>query len=216
MDPVCERESANIVLVGAFNPAIFHPSWLRSLDLISPKEADAAKVEIVHRDLAAFTVDWFNVQVTADRFSASTTHSAFYAPLRDLVLGIFRILEHTPVTSMGLNRTLHYKLESIHMCNKVGDLLAPKPPWRELVSEPGLLSLAMMGKRAGSPGSRYTVKVEPSLVVQPLGTGVYVETNEHFTAASLRDLLEILGTHWDSAQVFGKEVAERLLKQVAS
>ena len=51
--------SASIVLVGAFNPAIFQPSWLELHRLIRDTEAEAAKISIITAEVAVFSIgDW--------------------------------------------------------------------------------------------------------------------------------------------------------------
>jgi hypothetical protein len=60
-----ELEGLTIVVVGSFNPAIFHPAWFSRCNLIRQEEADSAKVEIVHSEVAQFSGDWFSVQRTS-------------------------------------------------------------------------------------------------------------------------------------------------------
>ena len=104
------EETASIVLLGNFNPAIFHPEWLAAKQLIRSSEAAAAALDVVHAELAQFRMGWLRLTVTRDRFVAETSDPSHQAPLRDLVVGIFELLEHTPTTRLGLNRTVHVDL----------------------------------------------------------------------------------------------------------
>jgi hypothetical protein len=45
--PNCELEGTSVVLVGNFNPAIFHPSWLASHNMVRGGEAEKAQIQIV-------------------------------------------------------------------------------------------------------------------------------------------------------------------------
>src|SRR5262245_11978654 len=126
MPPQLKIQSVNIVLRGNFNPTMFHPSWLAANGLISNKEAEAAKVEIVALPIANFQTEWLQVTVTQDRFLMATSQEPFYEPLRDLVISIFNILNHIPLKVMGINRNFHYELESEEAWHAVGDHLAPK------------------------------------------------------------------------------------------
>src|SRR5437899_2220983 len=98
-----ETGGSIIVFVGSFNPAIFQPSWFVRHNLMPAGEADKADVKMIHPQVCHFETERFVVQVTGERFLAGTKPSTHWAPLRDLVLGTFFLLEHTPVTAMGLN-----------------------------------------------------------------------------------------------------------------
>lgn len=93
----------SIVIRGDFNPAIFQPAWFAAEKLIGEKEAEAANVQIVHRDAAIFSADWLSLEVTQDRFSASTSHEQYVEPLQDLVIGTFILLSHTPLRMLGIH-----------------------------------------------------------------------------------------------------------------
>lgn len=97
--------------------------------------------------------------------------------MRDLVLGIFSILAETPITRMGLNWTFEFKLPSEEKWHAMGDLLAPKDLWRDLVpGRPGLKTLTIQGQRPTreSPGV-VNVRIEPRA-----GNGVFFEVNNDF------------------------------------
>lgn len=208
----CELEGVNIVLLGHFNPSIFQPAWFAAYKLIRDEEATAADVKIIHPDIAAFTADWLGVEVTQTKFHASTTDAAHYEPLRDLVLGIFTLLEHTRFDKMGLNRNMHYKMASIERWHAFGHFLAPKKVWDDVMKNPGLRTLVLQGFR-GDPPVRVQVKVEPSSKVKP---GIYISTNEHHEASgddAAGKLMTVLKDSWQDSQAYAKHIAEHLLSQ---
>jgi len=88
----------SIVLVGNFNPAIFQPTWLASKGLIRESEATSASIEVIHPEIAQFRAGWLHLAVTTTKFVASTSDPAHRAPLRDLVMGIFELLDQTPTS----------------------------------------------------------------------------------------------------------------------
>lgn len=133
MSSQLDTQGVSVVLRGNFNPAIFHPSWFASQDLIRRQEAEAASVEIVHAEAAIFNADWLQIHVFRDRFQARTFQEPYYEALRDLVIGVFSYLNHTPIRIMGINRLFHFRLESEEVWHKVGDRLAPKQDWVELL-----------------------------------------------------------------------------------
>lgn len=126
MPLVPEIDGASIVILGSFNPGIFHPLWFKTNELVRPQEADNANLKVIVPDVAEFSVDWFSLNVLRNHFQVRTTDSAHFGPIRDLVLGSFHILEHTPVRAIGLNRDMHFKMESEEKWHGFGHLIAPK------------------------------------------------------------------------------------------
>jgi hypothetical protein len=128
-----EISGSSIVLIGSFNPAIFHPQWFARQGLISDSEADNATIKISVPQVSHFETEGFIMQVVPERFSVTSQPNANPAALQDLVSGAFYILEHTPVTGIGLNRHLHIAMESEDDWNRLGDRLAPKDGWNRIL-----------------------------------------------------------------------------------
>jgi hypothetical protein len=209
----CEIEATNIVLLGNFNPAIFQPAWLVAHNLIRKEEGDAAKIQVIAAEVASFATDWLNLLVTQNKFQASTSDPSHYEPLRDLVLGIFLLLEHTPFDKMGINREMHFKMPSVEAWHEVGHLLVPKEIWREFLGDPGMRSVSVEGSPKHAPDTVLRVKVEPSTRVQP---GVYVETNQHHQASgpdAPRQLMGILRDKWTVSQEYAKSFGDYLIRE---
>src|SRR5258708_5927832 len=172
-----EINGAAIVLLGSFNPAIFQPEWFARQKLLPQTEVDVAEIKVVAPPIAQFETERFIIQVTDDKFTAISKATTNAALLRDLVLGTFYILEHTPVRAMGINRQMHFSVASEQLWHQVGDALVPKEAWNAVMQgRPGMKSLAIFTEKGGPQGGTLTVKVEPSLKVK---FGVYFETNEH-------------------------------------
>lgn len=224
----CDLEGCSIVLVGNFNPAIFHPAWLVAQDIIRPSEGKAAEdvlgtgegkksevnLQVVSPQVTSFAVEWLTLQVTQERFSASTVDAAHFEILRDLVVKTFTILEHTPVKQMGINRDMHYRMPDKAIWHLVGNTLAPKDKWESLVENPGLEALVIRGTRRDSKAKFFKVTVQPSIRIVD---GVYIQTNEHFDANgddSTERLMNILREDWDNAQRYAKNLAETLLERI--
>ena len=86
-----ELEDVSVVLVGSFNPAIFHPTWFAREKLIQQEEADRADIKIVSPEVSVFSIGWLQLEVTLDRFAARTSQIQNLEPLRDLVRGHVRV-----------------------------------------------------------------------------------------------------------------------------
>jgi hypothetical protein len=212
-----EINGASIVLVGSFNPAIFQPEWFARNGLLPPGEIEDAKLSLVHPQVSQFETERFAFQITLDRFSVQGKPNATGGPLRDLVAGTFYILEHTPVTVMGLNRMMHFAMGSEDAWHKLGDKLAPKEAWREVLAHrPGLRSLDILSQEDPPNGQSMVVRVQPSLSIK---WGVYFETNEQFPAPKergLENMMETLQNRWEDSQRNGERIARYILNWAAA
>lgn len=210
MRPQLDLHATNIVLRGQFNAAIFHPSWFAAQDLMRQQEAEAAEIEVVHPEAAVFQVEWLQVRITRDRFQVATTQEPYFEALRDLVVGTFDLLRHTPLRVLGINQDFHYRLESEDAWHAVGHRLAPKKDWQKILNEPGMMSLAMQGQRSDDLDGYIRVKVEPSPRTE---FGVYVNVNDHYGLQSASDMLiDILSEQWDASMQRGLQIAEHIVR----
>ena len=173
----CEMEGMSLVLRGNFNPSIFQPAWLAKHGLVREEEATHAEIQIITPEVTMFKIAKdLSILVQQNQFQIDTLAPEAGLPLRDLALGIFRILEHTPISAMGLNRHMHFKMQSEGDWNTVGHMLAPKQLWSGLLQQPGTRSVVVEEKRSDSEG-KLVVTVQPSEKVSP---GVYVGVNKHY------------------------------------
>ena len=192
----------NIVLVGDFNPAIFSPRWFSANGLIRDSVADEAELGVVHQDVADFTADWLRIQVTRDKFVASSLQAPFER-LRDLVHGVFHeCLFHTPLRAVGINFVVHFLVDSAATRDRMGIALAPPEPWgpwRDRLNLDGRhggmtsLRVSQLKPADRDEGGQINVMVEPSnRVGVGTGTGVFVTVNDPFCRRRRRR-----GTHGD-------------------
>jgi hypothetical protein len=217
MQPIVQ-ETATIAMVGSFNPSIFQPHWLAAKGLIRTQEAEAATIAIIQEQVADFKTDWFRLQVLQNRFLIHTLDATHHGPIRDLVAGIFSLLLHTPVNSVTIARSFHFKMESTEDWHAVGNTLAPKEFWNPLIDRAGLRSMTMQGRRKGTDDGQLLVKTEPSI---PVSDGVFIEvTEEH----KLKEGDEVnaewvpvrLNKHWDAMMEYAEGVARGLLQEVGN
>ena len=208
------KEGMSIILVGDFNPKIFQPVWFAAQEppLIPKLEAEAAKVEIIHPDMAIFDVDWFRLQVTRDQFHISTTQESRYEFLRDLVLGTFQLLQHTPVKAMGINKDAHWGVDNEEIWHKFGHRIAPKDIWNGILEKPGLRSITIQGVRTDRHKGNVNVTVQPSMQIHP---GIYCGVNDHYsvedpdTVLGCNEMMDILSAcFYDSIDRSNKIVGD--------
>lgn len=212
--PTCEIEGVNVVLLGSFNPKIFQPAWFAHYGLIRQEEAEAAENVVVVPELVAFTTAWLTVQVAPERFFVATADTSRFEAVRDLVLGTFRLLEHTPFDRMGINRNMHYRVPSEERYVAFGHFIVPTAPWDRILDDPRTRSVTVEGfQTRNGERVKIIVKLEPSIRVS---TGVFISTNEHYELSGTdagRRLMIALEKNWEDAQMAARQIAEHLLGQ---
>jgi hypothetical protein len=174
-----EIKELSIVLVGLFNPKIYHPQWMARKGIISAEEADAANVKISHPDVTEFDLEYCSLQVVKNRFAASSTRETHFRIINDIVRGIFDSLPECPVFQVGINLHHHYRFSSESEYVEFGHKIVPKEPlWNNELTKPGLSSIAVQGKREDDYTGHKTIHVSISTKVQPFGVQIYL--NDHF------------------------------------
>ncbi|MDE0459948.1 MAG: hypothetical protein OXI15_21875 [Chromatiales bacterium] len=184
-----EISGTSIVLVGSFNPAIFTPAWFELHGLLPDGASEIAEVEVVHPQATSFTAEWLILNVIPERFSVETVQAPDVRVL-DLVVRTFKEhLSHTPLTTLGINRSVHFRVRSMAERDRIGRTLAPVEPWgawREELGSDGMhggmtsLTMSQIDPEGRPKGGRINVKVEPSARIGDGRTGVFVNVNDHY------------------------------------
>jgi hypothetical protein len=198
-----ELQDSSIVVAGAFNPAIVQPSWLARNALITPGEAENAEVGIIHSEVAKFRIGgWAQVEVIKTRFGVTTSQESSFESIRDLCLGILRLLAHSPVGAMGINRQTHFRTRSETHWHAYGDKFAPKEIWKDLPQfhSPGLTNLTMQSPRQDGRAGQININIQPSLRIS---CGIFFAMNDHYDLHQNSDAsraIEILEVCWEESQ----------------
>jgi hypothetical protein len=171
-----EFEGCSIVALGSFNPAIFHPQWFVRNGLIREQEGADANLQVTHNEAAIFSTPWFTLQATKDQFVIGSEDPTTTQSLRDLAMGTFAVLDHTPIRSYGFNRYTHSRMESEEAWHELGHFLAPKQAWESVLEKPGMKSLTTQGTKEGMGADVILIRIEPSTRVTP---GVFLHVNFH-------------------------------------
>ena len=213
-----ESERLDLVLVGSFNAAIFHPQWFLRQQLIGEYEATNAEVKVVSSQITEVEFGGVRAQVVADRLTLGTSNIAFAEKVVDLTLGVLRILPHTPIRACGINPQAHYRIETAKYWHKIGHVLAPKELiWDDLFDESGLLSLAIQAPRLGPYPGEANITVEPSDQIKP---GIAVRVNTHYgvpeegqqTGASA--VQQFITNECEKALGEARRVADKILQKI--
>ncbi|WP_157449749.1 hypothetical protein [Croceitalea dokdonensis] len=202
-----------IAVLGDFNPIIFQPAWMAMKGIIGEAEAEGAKVDVIHKDLVRFNIDWAEIEVTPERFHIKSSKDAFFEPSRDLVESIFNILQETPVKAFGINTTMHFRLNPDDYI-AFGDFLAPRPHWIGPFNDPRLLLMEILETdRSDKKDGLYRFRVQPSDMIRPYG--VSTNLNNHLNVKSNRalDMVGLLKENWQSSFDFNKDIITDLWKK---
>jgi hypothetical protein len=217
--PKPEIEGVGFLVLGSFNPAIYHPVWFSNNGLIRKEEAEQATVQIVCPQAASFSAEWFSLTVTPESFSIETCDPTKSHPVRDLTAGTFKILEHTPIRYFGFNRSSHFKLESEEIWHTFGHRLTPKEAWQPLLLRPGLRSLMIQGNRENCDAEAVHLRVEPSVKFQP---GIFIHANQQYKLTSIGEtmsrehgnkFLKTLQEDWNSFLSYSEGVSQHLFSK---
>lgn len=219
-----EIAGVSIVLLGDFNPAIFTPAWFALNNLLPAPLATNARLDIAHAQQTEFEADWLYLQVTPSYFIASTSQAP-YSRLRDLVAALFRdFLLHTPIRSLGINRNVHFRLESLEHRDRIFRTLAPTRVWGDWSGDLGedgrcggmtSLTMAQIAIKGRPSLDGVNVRVEPSLAISDSETGVFVQVNDHYVCKKEDEatsyLANILSQEFDKSLLNGDRIIDHVM-----
>src|SRR5437773_8559920 len=106
--PTLKISGLSFVLIGDFNPKIFQPLWFSAEKLISESEANGASDLLITEEIAGFKLPWVTLRVEPQRFILVTVQDSHAEAVRDLTIGTFKLLRHTPIRQLGINIERHY------------------------------------------------------------------------------------------------------------
>ncbi len=98
-----EAEGLDVVVVGSFNPAIFHPEWFLRQGLILDQDAKDAEVKVVSSEFSEIRLCGLRLFCMSERLSLGTSNISQAARIQDLLVQVFTLLPHVPVTACGIN-----------------------------------------------------------------------------------------------------------------
>lgn len=203
-------ENASVVVVGSLNPAIIQPAWLAKFGVITEQEAQTAEISIIIPDVSSFRAGPLVVEAQRNRLKLETADPGRWVLLPGQINRVLELLEHTPLTALGINRVVHYQAPSLAAWHGVGDRLTPKSVWDGYLEGAGMRALTIEGKRPGSTAKHVQIQVAPS---NQLATGIMLSFNEHFDLSDTDAGAygELLGENWQDAQDFFRKLEPHVL-----
>ena len=184
-----ELSEVEVIVLGAFDPALFEPAWFVRHGLLPEPAADGAEIALIPPPVMEFTFEWLLLQASAEHFSAGTSQAP-HVRVCDLVVRVFgECLPDTPLRAFEINRYVHFPVWSPDDRDRIGRMLAPVEPWGGCGlnlgrdgEHGGMTSLTMsqLDPPGRAPGGRINVRVEPSNRIGDPRAGIYVCVNDHY------------------------------------
>ncbi|MGC1480100.1 MAG: hypothetical protein WA771_06330, partial [Chthoniobacterales bacterium] len=173
-----ETESLQVVVVGSFNPAIFHPQWFLREGLIGADDENKANIKVVAPEGTEVTIGGVNIKCLSEQLIFETVDISYTEKLFDILTSSLIKLPHTPCVACGINPRAHYRVQTEDYWHKIGHTLAPKDDvWNVLYTKPGMQAVTIKSVREGDYPGEINTTVQPSALVNP---GIFVQANFHF------------------------------------
>lgn len=214
---MAEQDVHSIVVVGDMNPRIFHPLWFAREGLLTESEAEEADIKLIHPDISAFSANWLEVQVSREKFIISTKMEAYFEPLRDLAIGTFSLLAHTPLKAVGVNFDRHVKARQEKL-EELTNKFAPKNFWEEkgLNTQFEGISVSIDKSTVEHPIRFLKVKIEPSALIE---SGIFLNFNYHTQLKAKAgkqkygdELVAILNQDWANMKKEIDQITEKIIR----
>lgn len=184
-----ENKVVTLVLLGNFNPMMFHPQWFGQNQIISQSEVDAIVMDtnntfIMAPNITIFNTPQLQIQVQDTKFAVVGLKESFTL-VKDVVKKTFERLGAIPIVAMGINASAHFKMPDHKTFQRFGDMLTPKEGiWESLLGDNisgdnrtgGLVSLQMRNYKDGKEGM-FNVFVERSVRFE---LGIFISCNDHY------------------------------------
>jgi hypothetical protein len=200
-------ETDSIVLLGHFNPSLLQPKWLEAQRLFEGREIEVGET-LITPPVTELNLGWLQVQVMEGRASFTTTEEVTSAGLlRDFVVDLFRVLEHTPVSAIGMNRLQHFGLPS-GAWDRLISKLGPYAPVRDGLPGAVTKSLAWEAPREDGLTGHRALTLQPSARLEG---GAWISWNSHVALGDEQrgsDAVEVLEQRWDPERRTGTSMAD--------
>lgn len=223
MTDALQNRGSTIVVIGAFAPAMFHPSWFARYHLLGEKEVAVAaesKNLLVSTDISLFKVAGFDFDIKANRIQIGTTQESLFGATRDLMCGVLEVIDGVRIEQIGMNWTAHYSTPSRSAWHAAGDKLVPKTFWSSVwPKHVGMSNLTLQLERVDEEKGSVNVAFQPSSVVE---NGVFVSVNDHYdlknTGKELysSEAANYIRSRWDQSKAMAEKLFDDVYKETTS
>lgn len=174
----------SVVLLGSFNPLIFHPLWLLKKRLI-PESDVVNKQIVINSQVSQYPIgDWMQMTVTPDRCEFKIQKPERIVVMKDLIMGTLNSLPETPIIAMGINRGNIINLGDAGSFYTFGSKLAILDIWKDCLHTPRLRDIIIEDVEKTVEGEeivRRRIQIK-SAEVKDQQFCIDVNLNNHYTA----------------------------------
>jgi hypothetical protein len=220
-----ELENCTVVLLGSFNPAIFHPEWFIRMGLLPVGARDPSGIKVVSPDVSECVLGPVKVFCDNTRLIFSVGNMTDSDKLQDLVIGSLSILGHVPLTAAGINQEGVFKTRSEAHWHKIGHTLVPKElVWNKLGDTPGTHQILVKYPLDKNSGTEQHISVTPYPQGTQLHPAIKINTNIHYQIGSATEVPTSGGTtsiaaafireQWKYATTRVRAVADVVFEQI--
>lgn len=174
----------SVVLLGSFNPLIFHPLWLLKKGLIPESDVVDKKI-VINSQVSQYPIgDWMQMTVTPERCEFKIQKPERIVVMKDLIMGTLNALPETPIIAMGINRGNIINLGDADSYYKFGSKLAILNIWNDCLHDPRLRDIIIEDVENTGEGEekvRRRIQIK-SAEVKDQPFCIDVNLNNHYTA----------------------------------
>lgn len=208
-----------IDIEGQINPGIFLPQWFGREGLLTDGEVQDAS-DSLDRDegYVFFRTQDLALEATFEKLRLYSLHEGLQLAYRDLVLNVFTLLRHTPLSWLRIIRFAHLA-PALPVDQPPSPPVQPRLAWERvanlnsltgLIDQSTVASVSVEG--TGPGGSRATITVEPSSVENAtvFVAGAYAydlashSENQDITSSDL--LVATLKEEWEKVVTHSEQV----------
>ena len=160
------RAGVHLLVDGHLNPFIFVPEWFHREDLLRDEEVSEAKKSMTSDStFLAFKTEAFSFVVSRNSLEIFSNSEGLELTLRDLMLNIFSLLRHTPLTRLTISRSVHLASAVSPTISPHWFSILPPAPFEPLLGKPTVVDISARGSAGPVPeGSQVTISIQPSTV----------------------------------------------------
>lgn len=209
--------AVSIELDGLFNPMILQPHWLLANGLIDEDDYQHVTDKDEHRfvvspEFTGLRLEWASVEATRDACSL-TSALATDTPdrIRELAVGIFGALPHTPIQRVTVVYSRHFALAA-EAWEALAERLGPSEPLSAVVAGTRLRAVEHVVDRSDG---LLSVRVEPS-VHDDFTTFIVVEDAvdlQDDRGNSAQQALQSLDERWKDIRLGAENIMRCLVVQ---
>ncbi len=168
------RTGLHLLVDGHLNPLIFVPEWFSTEDLLRDEEVESAKASLSSSSsFLAFKTNDFSFVVSPNSLEIFSNSESLEPVLRDLMLNIFSLLRHTPLTTLTVSRSAHLAGAADPTTAPSWPSLLSFAPFEPLLGRPAVVDISAKGSAGPVPeGAQVTISLQPSTVRH---AGLFIE-----------------------------------------